>query len=177
VAGRPRRQPIVEVVAVGSLKKKFGGIADSIDDYLRRLQPYASIGVTEAPECSITPTKTTAQAREEEGLWLCRYAARASTVVALAVEGKVYDSEAFSRQLARWEPRLDPVNGGSPAVSQGPMMMIIGGSFGLSEPVLQRADALLSLSSMTLPHHLARLILVEQLYRACRLLHGHEYHH
>ena len=86
-------------------------------------------------------------------------------MVALAIDGKMYDSVAFSRKLD-----------GFGMLGRGSVVFVIGGSLGLGEQVLQRADETISFSKMTFPHQLMRVILLEQIYRGYRILRNEPYH-
>lgn len=173
--------PVFEIIAVGTMKQKFSGIQESIQEYLKRLQPYAPTLLTEAPEMPLHASMSEAHIMREEALWIERYLRhkQASTLIALSERGHHYSSTAWAEALARWEPRVSPEQSGSER-SGGtlpPTVFLIGGSLGLHPELIQQATACVSLSAMTFPHHLARLILVEQLYRGCRILKGHAYHH
>lgn len=100
----------------------------------------------------------------EEGKRLLAAWPRVPTVVALTIDGRTLTSEGFAAFL---RPRLE----------RGGVGFVIGGSLGLSPEVVARADACVSLSALTLPHQLARVVLLEQLFRSAKILRGEPYHH
>lgn len=152
----------IGVVAVGKLKERFW--REASDEYLKRLRSYADVRVTEVADRD--PGRGgEARALDEEGTDVLRAIGTSDHVVALALGGKNLTSEEFSAYLAKLG-----VDGRS-AVT-----FVIGGSHGLSREVLARADERLSLGAMTLPHNLARVVLLEQVYRAFRIMRGEPYH-
>lgn len=152
----------VTLVVVGKLR---GAMADPIAEYEQRVRHYFSFQVIEVKEESAAKGRSPAQVIEAEGERLLARVPADAEVIALHRTGKPWSSE----QLAQ---HLDSLGIGSrPGTA-----LIVGGAFGLSDAVLQRADHLLSLSAMTLPHELARLVVVEQLYRAGTILRGEPYH-
>lgn len=151
------------VVAVGKLKEKFWKAA--CDEYLKRLQPYMRTRVVEIAD--IDPARAggvDAACRKEGEAILAALPAQAH-VILLAIEGKERSSESFSQ-------RLDSL------LIQGKsdISFVIGGSDGVSEDVRARADETLSFGPITLPHNLARVVLLEQLYRAEKISRGEPYH-
>src|SRR5262249_38259758 len=102
--------------------------------------------------------------REREAALILAQIPDGATVVALDEHGKVLDSSTFARQLARWREAARE------------LVFVIGGPDGPDETVIARAGLVLSLGAMTWPHQLARIMLVEQLYRADTILSGHPYH-
>jgi len=140
------------ILAVGKLKEP--GLREVLDDYLRRVgRSYSieEIELRDAPEAALT---TSIEKRLPSG----------SHVVALDVGGKAMSSEAFARWL-----------GARTSEGKGKVTFLIGGADGLPAAIVQRAHERLSLSAMTLPHRLARLLLAEQLYRAVTILRGEPY--
>jgi 23S rRNA (pseudouridine1915-N3)-methyltransferase len=144
----------VYVIAVGKIKER--GVRDWIDDYVKRIGRYASYHEIELKDGS--------EAEVEERFR--KAIPQRAKVVALEVEGKVYSSE----ELARFVGQC--VDG---AVLN--LVFLIGGSYGLPARTSAAADLRLSLSRMTLPHRLARVFLVEQIYRAFTILRGEPYSH
>jgi 23S rRNA (pseudouridine1915-N3)-methyltransferase len=149
------------LVAVGKLKERHW--RDAADEYLKRLGPYARIRVVEAPDRDVTADEERARAAEADGI--LRALPDGAHVVALDVAGEARSSEA----LADWLERHG-VDGRSS------LTFVIGGAGGLHPRVLARAEERLSLGPMTLPHQLARVVLLEQLYRAFRIIRGEPYH-
>ena len=141
---------------------------DAVNEYTKRLSRYVKLEVIEVAD-EKTPDHASLKEeeliREKEGERLLRRIKGDDHVIALAITGVQYDSVAFSR-------RLD----GFGMSGKGHVVFVIGGSLGLSEQVLGRADEELSFSKMTFPHQLMRVILLEQIYRAYRIIRGEPYH-
>jgi len=151
----------LRIAAVGRLKEAHWRAA--AEEYLKRLRPYATVEVAEIPDRDISHDASKAMAAE--GTDLLRAIPESSYVVALDLTGAQMTSEGLSARLA------ELMVGGRSDVT-----FVIGGSAGLAPAVLQRADEKLSLSRMTLPHQLARVVLLEQLYRAFRIMRNEPYH-
>lgn len=147
------------VLAVGRLRAAY---REACDDYLRRLGRYARIEEVEVREASRVPTVE--GQREEEARRLRSRLPAGATVVALAREGSGWRSEELARRLEGWR------------VAARPLAFVVGGSHGLSAGFLAAASARWSLGPLTLPHELARVVVVEQLYRAFTILGGEPYH-
>ena len=156
----------VTLVCVGKMKEPY--YIAAFGEYRKRLAAYCKLSVTELPEQRLpeapSPREISA-ALEREGEVIEKYIPSQAAVIALCVEGKQVSSTAFSQMLER-----RAVEGTSR------LCFLVGGSFGLSEAVKRRADVKLSLSEMTFPHHLARVMLIEQLYRAFTIQAGTRYH-
>jgi 23S rRNA (pseudouridine1915-N3)-methyltransferase len=152
----------ITLIAVGKLKEHFW--RDAADEYLKRLRPYADVRVVEVADRD-SGRLGDRLARAEEAADVLKAIPAASHVVSLDVTGTQLRSEAFSAHLAQLglEGRSN-------------VTFIIGGSVGLDPAVISRSDERLSLGSMTLPHNLARVVLLEQLYRAFRIMRGEPYH-
>lgn len=156
----------VTVVCVGKIKEKF--FSDAIKEYEKRLSRYCKLFITELPDEKTPDGASQAmeeQIKKKEGERILKAIPDGAFVIALAIEGKQLSSE----ELASYIERLGV--GGT-----GHIVLIIGGSLGLAEEVLQRADFLLSFSRMTFPHQLMRVVLLEQIYRAYRISNGEPYH-
>lgn len=156
----------IEIFCVGKLKEKYWTMA--VEEYQKRLGRYCSICLTEvsdekAPE-KLSPAEE-AQVKRREGEKLLRLIKPDTYVTALAIEGKKFDSEGFAAFLDKGMVK-----------SGGNMAFVIGGSLGLDEAVMKRADAAVSFSDMTFPHQLMRVILLEQIYRGFRILKNEPYH-
>jgi 23S rRNA (pseudouridine1915-N3)-methyltransferase len=151
---------------VGKLKEKY--LKQGIDEYLKRLTAYAKVDIIELPDEKAPETLSDIemlQIKDKEGGRILSKINPDAYVIALAIEGKMKTSE----ELADTINKLG-------IYGQSKITFIIGGSLGLSQEVLQRADEALSFSKMTFPHQLMRLILVEQVYRAYRIMRGEPYH-
>ncbi len=151
------------IVAVGKLKERFW--VDACAEYLKRMQPYARTAVKEIADVDPARVGGVSAARDKEGAAILAALPATSHVILLAIEGKERSSVSFSK-------RLDALAlGGTSDVS-----FVIGGSDGVSDAVRSRADETLSFGPITLPHNLARVVLLEQLYRAQRISRGEPYH-
>ena len=152
---------VLYLVTVGRLKD--GAIREACNEYVTRVQRYVKLEVAEVRDGGRRDNRA-ALAREDEGKALLKAIPASSQVVALTRSGETETSSQFAERLEGWRDRgLD-------------IAFVIGGAHGLDEAVLKRANHRLSLSSWTLPHELARLTLLEQLYRACTILRGEPYH-
>lgn len=156
----------ITVLTVGKLKEKY--LRDGIAEYSKRLGRYCKLEIIEVAD-EKTPDRASAaeetQIRDTEGARLTRYIKDSDYVIALAIDGKMLDSEELSAKIESLGIR-----------GESSLVFVIGGSLGLSDEVLRRADYKLSFSRMTFPHQLMRLILLEQLYRSYRIMHGEPYH-
>lgn len=151
------------IVAVGKLKERFW--ADACAEYVKRLQPYAKTTVVEVPDVDPARAGGEAMAIEREGAAILKALPERARVVALAIDGTQRSSEGLSTHID------------SLGVSGvGEIAFAVGGSCGLAPSVLARADETLSFGPVTLPHNLARVVLLEQLYRACKISRHEPYH-
>ncbi|MBE3576379.1 MAG: 23S rRNA (pseudouridine(1915)-N(3))-methyltransferase RlmH [Limnochordales bacterium] len=154
------------VITVGPLRSFY---LEGARDYLRRLTPYAACEIR-----SVRPEPLPArlvpgaieQIKQKEGDRLLAAAGSEALLIALDSRGESFTSEAFARQLDAWWVE-----------SGARLTFVIGGTLGLAESVRRAARASLSLSRLTFPHELAALILLEQIYRAFRILRGEPYHY
>lgn len=156
----------ITILCVGKIKERF--LREAIAEYQKRLSRYVKMDIVEVPD-EKTPEhaseKEEMQIRDREGERLIRHIRKDDYVVALAIEGRQPDSLEFAKKIHTWG-----VSG------QGNVVFVIGGSLGLSEKILKRADEKLSFSKMTFPHQLMRVILLEQVYRGYRIIKGEPYH-
>ncbi|NGP46874.1 23S rRNA (pseudouridine(1915)-N(3))-methyltransferase RlmH [Bacillaceae bacterium SIJ1] len=156
----------ISIVAVGKLKEKY--LKQGIDEYVKRLQPFAKIHIIEVADEKASE-KLSAQEEEQvkakEGERLLAKIPADAHLILLDLDGQQLTSEAFSE-------KLDTLA----TYGKSKIAFAIGGSLGLSPAVRQRANLKLSLSKMTLPHQLARLVLIEQVYRAFKIMRGGAYH-
>lgn len=154
------------MVAVGKIKEKF--YTDAVLEYGKRLSRYCKLEILQVAD-ERTPDGAgkalERQIKDREGERILSQIREGAYVIALAVEGKMMSSEEMAGKLERL---------GIEGKSQ--VVFVIGGSLGLSEAVLRRADEHLSFSRMTFPHQLMRVILLEQIYRSYRIMAGQPYH-
>ena len=156
----------VKLICVGKMREKF--YIDAFEEYRKRLQAYCRLELTEITEQRLSDRpaeKEITAALEREGQEILKTVPADAYLVALCVEGKQMPSEGMAELIAARE------NAGKPK-----LCFVIGGSFGLSPTVKARADRKLSMSQMTFPHHLARVMLVEQVYRGFKINEGSQYH-
>lgn len=144
----------IAIIAVGKIKQP--GLRAELDDYLGRIRRYASCDEIELKDAA----ERELVARFE------RAVPERATVAALEVDGRAHDSPGFARWIGRCE--MDAV---------GTIAFLIGGAYGLPRAISERAHVRVSLSKLTLPHRLARLVLAEQLYRAFTILRNEPYAH
>jgi 23S rRNA (pseudouridine1915-N3)-methyltransferase len=153
----------INIIAVGKVKEKY--FEDGIKEYIKRISRFADINIKELKEENIySPTSGEIEQiikKESESI-LKEFK---GYVVALAIEGKKLTSEKLSQKINEIA-----------AYKSGEISFIIGGSYGLSKTVKEKADFLLSLSDMTFPHTLFRLMLTEQIYRAFTISNNVGYH-
>ncbi len=141
----------IGIVCVGKLKEKF--YADAVNEYRKRLSRFAEVNVRELPERRSPAEEADAVLREMRG-----------HRIVLAVEGKKLSSEGLAAHMKAL------------AAAGREVTFVIGSSCGLDARVKAAADLLLSFSDMTFPHHLMRVMLLEQVYRACMINAGSDYH-
>lgn len=156
----------VTVLCVGRLKEKF--YADACAEYQKRLGRYCRLNIIELPEQRLRDAPSDAEiaaALEREADAIVGKLPRGGAVIALCVEGGELSSGQLAETMARYAAQ---------GVSH--LTFLIGGSFGMAERVKKAADLRLSMSRMTFPHHLARVMLLEQIYRAYQIQSGTRYH-
>jgi 23S rRNA (pseudouridine1915-N3)-methyltransferase len=165
--------PPIEIVAVGRLKEAY--LKDGVADYLKRLQPYARVTLTEVADERIAPSKTEAHIRSKETERVLAAASGAQSLIILSERGKTYTSEGFAHawaeRLTGNQPNRRRFQGGT-----GPIIIGIGGPLGWDPALIDAADWVVSLSPMTFPHPMVRLVLLEQLYRMFKILRNEPYH-
>lgn len=156
----------ITIITVGKIKEKY--LKDAIAEYSKRLSKYCKLEIVEVAD-EKTPDNASEtvenQIRAKEGERILKYVKDDAHVVTLEIKGRQVTSE----ELA---DKIDTL--GIQGTSH--ITFIIGGSIGLGEQVLARSDYALSFSKMTFPHQLMRVILLEQIYRSYRIIHGEPYH-
>lgn len=156
----------IQLLCVGKLKEKH--FTAACEEYQKRLSAFCKLTVTELPEVRLPENPSQAQidgALEKEGAAILAKLPKGSKLVALCVEGALLSSPALAQQMDAWT-----VAGASH------LTFVIGGSYGLHPSVKNQAHLRLSMSPMTFPHHLARVMLLEQIYRAFKINEGSSYH-
>lgn len=156
----------ITLITIGKLKEKF--YLDAADEYQKRLQGYCNFRLLELPECKLpdnpSPAEITAGLEKEAAAILSKIPKNAWFCV-FTPEGKLLSSEALADKISNIK-----LSGKSNAC------FLIGSSFGIAQQIKDRADFKLSMSPMTFPHHLARIMVLEQLYRAEAIQAGSKYH-
>ena len=156
----------IDLLCVGKIKEAY--LKAGIDEYKKRLSRYCRLEILEVAD-ERTPEEASAaeedQIRKREGERLLRLLKTDAYVIALAIEGRQFDSVGLARELEKI-----PLSGTSQ------IQFVIGGSLGLHPDILKRADLLLSFSKLTFPHQLMRLLFLEQLYRTYRIQKNEPYH-
>ena len=156
----------ITVITVGKIKEKY--LTEAVREYSKRLGRYCRLEITEVADEKTPDGASSAEEaaiREREGERILKSLKDDAYVIALAIEGKTLDSVELSRKIETL---------GTGGVSH--IAFVIGGSLGLSDAVLKRADFSLSFSRMTFPHQLMRVILLEQIYRSFRIMKHEPYH-
>lgn len=153
----------IKIIALGKIKEKF--LKAGIDEFLKRLTPYASIETVELNAIEIKDANLTDKVLEKEGEKILAQIKQNSYVITLEINGANFSSEEFAKKLD--EVTKEGFN---------EIVFVIGSSCGLAKAVSQRANLKLSLSKMTFLHQFARLILIEQIYRAFKIQKGETYH-
>lgn len=156
----------IKVVTVGKLKEKY--LKDGIAEYSKRISRFAKLEMIELAD-EKTPDRASESENQKileiEGQRILSKVGDRDFIIVLAIEGKTFSSEEFSKHLEEAS-----IKGFST------LTFIIGGSLGLSSSVKNRANLSVSFGRLTLPHQLMRLVLVEQIYRAFTIQHGSPYH-
>ena len=156
----------ISIVTVGKLKEKY--LKQGIEEYTKRLSSYAKIDIIQladekAPE-HLSETDMLI-VKQKEGERILAKISPDTHVIALAIEGSMKSSEQLAENLDRLA-----------TYGKSKVAFVIGGSLGLSEEVMKRANETLSFSKMTFPHQLMRVILLEQIYRVCKINRNEPYH-
>ena len=153
----------IKIIALGKIKEKF--LKDGIEEFLKRLVPYASVEMVELSPIEIKDENLTEKILEAEGEKILSHIKPLSYVITLEIQGKMLSSEEFAHKINTL------TNEGTQEI-----VFVIGSSCGIAKTVSQRADFKLSMSKMTFLHQFARLILIEQIYRAFKIIKGETYH-
>ncbi|POZ54501.1 Ribosomal RNA large subunit methyltransferase H [Lysinibacillus sphaericus] len=156
----------ITIVSVGKLKEKY--LKMGIDEYVKRLGSYAKIELTEVPDEKAPEQLSEAEmeiVKKKEGERILAKLSPDTYVIALAINGKMKASEEMAADI---ESLM--------TYGKSKIAFVIGGSLGLHDDVLKRADEKQSFGKMTLPHQLMKLVLIEQIYRSFRIIKGEPYH-
>lgn len=156
----------INIICIGKLKEKYW--QDAVNEYLKRMKGYCPTAVIELKEAKLPKNASRAdelKVMETEGRQILAKVSDSDFVITLEIEGKMLDSVELSEQINRI------FSGGTQTVD-----LIIGGSLGLSDEVKKRSNYALSFSRMTFPHQMMRVVLLEQIYRAFKIINREAYH-
>lgn len=156
----------ITLICIGKLKEQY--LKDACEEYAKRMRTAYKLEIHEIAPYRLPDAASGAQilaALEQEGVRIAEKIPKGAYVISLCIEGGLMDSRSLSEKIEK-----------TAAGTAGSLAFIIGGSHGLSESVKKRSDLLLSMSPMTFPHQLARVMLLEQLYRAAQIRLGTKYH-
>lgn len=156
----------VNLICVGKLKEKF--YLSAVAEYEKRLSAFCKLNLIELPETRLPDRPSPAQidaALLQESRLILEKVPKGSALVPMCVEGKMLSSPELSKKMEQWAVQ-----------GQSSLTFVIGGSFGLHDSVKERGIFRLSMSPMTFPHHLARVMVLEQIYRGFQISAGTRYH-
>lgn len=156
----------VNIICIGKLKEKY--LSDAVREYSKRLSAFCKFNIYELDEEKTSDSPSPAQINatlQAEGKRIIKKLTKGSMVIAMCIEGKLLSSPQLAQEIDR--AALD---------SYSTLDFIIGGSWGLSDEVKNTASLKLSMSKMTFPHQLARVMLCEQIYRSYQILSHGKYH-
>ncbi len=148
---------MIKIICVGKIKENF--YKEAIKEYKKRLTKYVKLEIIEVEDDSITE-----KAKKSEGKKILTKIKENDYVITTEIEGTVLSSLELSQELNNWQIKYSNI------------VFVIGGSYGLSDEVKQRSNYKLSLSKLTFPHQLFRIILLEQIYRSYKIINGETYH-
>jgi len=156
----------VTILCVGKMKEKF--YIDAASEYVKRLGRHCKLEILELPEQRLSDTPSQAEidaALAREAAAISEKMPKGGAVIAMCIEGKLMGSEELAQRFSRFALE-----------GKSQLTFLIGGSVGLHPSIKAQADLKLSMSPMTFPHHLARVMLLEQIYRGYQILEGSRYH-
>ncbi len=150
---------MIRIICVGKLKEGYWKEAQA--EYYKRIQKYTNLSIIEVPDCMIDEEKIALEREKEE---ILRHLTGKEYLITLEIEGKMLSSMEFSQ-------KLDQI-----FLSHSDITFLIGGSYGIHPDLKERAQFHLSFSSMTFPHQLFRILLLEQIFRSYKILNHEKYH-
>ena len=156
----------IHLICVGKLKEKF--YREAVEEYTKRLSAYCKLNLVELPEVKLSQNPSQGEiqsALDKEGAAIRAKIPQNASVIAMCVEGKTRSSEELAALVRTWEQN-----------AAKHLVFVIGGSYGLHPSIKEEAWVRLSMSPMTFPHHLARVMVLEQIYRAFKINEGSSYH-
>jgi len=150
---------MIKIITVGSIKEKY--LKDAIEEYQKRLKKYTDLEIVEIKDEGLLPAK---QAMEKEAEKINKHINEKEYIITLEIEGKELTSEELSKKIE------------DIMIINSNITFIIGGSYGIDKSIKDKAKYHLSFSKMTFPHHLFRVLLLEQIYRAFKIMNNESYH-
>lgn len=153
----------ITLLFTGKTKEKY--LREGIDEYVKRIKRYVPFNSISIPDLKVTKKTGLDYIKIQEGSQLLQRIKAADFVILLDEKGSEYSSVGFAKYISDLEGKT------------GHLVFVIGGAYGFSKELLNRANAKVSLSKMTFSHQIVRLIFTEQLYRACTIIKGEPYHH
>lgn len=150
---------MIKIITVGSLKERY--LKEAIEEYQKRIKKYTDIEIIEVKDEGLLPSM---QAMEKESEKIKKHISEKEYIITLEIEGKQFTSEEFSRKIED----IQMINSN--------ITFIIGGSYGIDQSIKEKAKTHLSFSKMTFPHQLFRVLLLEQIYRAFKIMNNESYH-
>lgn len=150
---------MIRIITVGYIKEKY--LKDAIDEYMKRLKKYTNIELIEVKDEGLVEEQ---KAIQLEGEKISKYITPRDYLITLEIEGKAFTSEEFADKLNQIQ------------IENSNIVFVIGGSYGLSQELKNKSKLHLSFSKMTFPHQLFRVFLLEQIYRAFKILNNESYH-
>ena len=150
---------MIKIITVGTIKERY--LKEAFDDYVKRLKKYTNIEVIEVKDEGLVEESKAIQLEKDK---IEKHIGTRDYVITLEIEGKQLTSPEFAEKIAQIQ------------IENSNITFIIGGSYGLSEEIKQKAKMHLSFSKMTFPHQLFRVFLLEQIYRAFKILNNEKYH-
>lgn len=150
---------MIKVITVGMLKEKY--LKDAQEEYLKRLKKYTNVNLIEVKDEGLVEESKAILIESEK---IKKLLSPKDYIITLEIDGEQYDSINFSKKLDK------------ALVEKSNIVFIIGGSYGLSEEIKNQAKIHLSFSKMTFPHQLFRIMLLEQIYRAYKIINNEKYH-
>lgn len=153
----------IKIIAVGKIREKF--IFSGVEEFVKRIQPYCSLKIVEIEAETLKNISQIEKAMKIEGEKILSAINENAFTVTMEISGKQFSSEEFAEKIQ--DINIQGIN---------QLVFVIGGAYGLYDDVKQRSDLHLSLSKMTLPHQMARLLLLEQIYRSFKIINNEPYH-
>ena len=150
---------MIKIITVGSIKEKY--LKDAIEEYQKRLKKYTYLEIVEIKDEGLLPAK---QAMEKEAEKINKHINEKEYIITLEIEGKELTSEELSKKIE------------DIMIINSNITFIIGGSYGIDKSIKDKAKYHLSFSKMTFPHQLFRVLLLEQIYRAFKIMNNESYH-